>query len=132
MSGNEVKHLAKKPVKNDALIGLTQGETVCGTSSWDIKFSTEDVTCLRCRGTREFLNLQDAEGKPMQHAAAIHFLEKDVARLDATIEALATEEKWAERKQTVGIKTDVLESIEMLKSLQRVAQKAAEIRARKD
>lgn len=55
------KHLPKEPIARDSMMGLDQFTAVCGTSTWDISFTTEGVECLRCKGTQGFWDLKDKE-----------------------------------------------------------------------
>lgn len=57
-----VVHLPKPPLDKDAMRGVIQFIAVCGTSTWDVSLTTEDVSCLRCRGTAQFWNLHATEG----------------------------------------------------------------------
>lgn len=69
----------------------------------------------------------------MSHAVAVHFLEKSLSRLEATVAQLKADGSAEESEELVTMKdaaASIKNSIEFLKEIDAVTAKAAEIRSR--
>jgi hypothetical protein len=139
-------HLPKQPIDPDSMRGLIPFTSVCGVSTWSFVRETKYVDCLRCKGTQgfwerkgiesEIQRREDAERSKQSpiHAAAIHFLEQTIKRLDSTLIELQLDNKEHTYvfNQMSQERTDVQDSIETLQALQLVDEKATEIRSRRE
>lgn len=146
MTGDGAIHLTKQPIDPDSMRGLIPFTAVCGVSTWSYVRETKYVDCLRCRGTQgfwerkgieaEIQRMEDAERKASKqapiHAAAIHFLEQTIKRLDSTLIEMQLDNKEHTDvfNQMSQARTDVQDSIETLQALQWVDEKVTEIRSR--